>query len=53
MKKYGFPLQEINLLIASINVSVVRSVTNCRYVRRVVAQVNTSVYALNSPADFE
>ena len=53
MKKYGFPLHEINLLMASINVPVVRSVTNCRYVRCVVAQVNTSIYALNSPADFE
>ena len=53
MKKYGFPLREINLLIASINVSVVKSVTNSRCVHRAVAQVNTNIYALNSSADFE
>ena len=53
MKKYGLPFREINLLIASINVSVVKSVTNSRCVHRVVAQVNTSIYALNSSADFE
>ena len=53
MKKYGSPLREINLIIASINVSVVKSVTNSRCVHRVVAQVNTSIYALNSSSDFE
>ena len=53
MKKYGLPLWEINLLIASINVSVVKSVTNSRCVHRAVAQVNTNIYALNSSADFE
>ena len=34
-------------------VSVVKSVTNSRYVHCVVAHVNTSIYALNSSADFE
>ena len=53
MKKYDFPLREINLLIASIKVSVVKSVTNSRCVHRVLAQVNASVYALNSSANFE
>ena len=53
MKKYDFPLREINLLIASIKVSVVKSVTNSRCVHRVLAQVNASIYALNSPANFE
>ena len=53
MKKYGLPLREINLLIASINVSVVKAITNCRCVHRVVAQVNTIIYALNSSPDFE
>ena len=53
MKKYGLPLREINLLIASINVSVIKSVTNSSCVHHVVAQVNTSIYALNSSADFE
>ena len=53
MKKYGLPLREINLLIASINVSVVKSITNCRCVHRAVAQVNASIYALNSSPDFE
>ena len=53
MKKYGLPLREINLLIRSINVSIVKSITDCRCVHRVVAQVNTSIYALNSFSDFE
>ena len=53
MKKYGLPLREINLLIASIKVSVVKLVTYSRCVHRVVAQVNTSIYALNSSADYE
>ena len=52
-KKYGLPLREVNLLIASINVSVVKSITNCSCVHHVVAQVNTSIYALNSSPDFE
>ena len=53
MKKYGFPLREINLLIASIKVSVVKSVANSKCVHRVGAQVNTSIYAFNSSGDFE
>ena len=40
-------------LIASINVSVVKTVTNSRCVYRVVAQVNRSIYALNNSAGFE
>ena len=52
MKKYGFPLREISPLIASINLSVVKLVTNSRCVYRVVAHVNTSIYALNSSANF-
>ena len=40
MKKHGFPLREIDRLIASIKVSVVKSVTNSRCVHRVVAQVH-------------
>ena len=51
--KKRFKAFEINVLMASINVSVVKSVTNSRCVHRVVAQVNTSIYALNSSADFE
>ena len=53
MKKYGYPLREINRLIASINVPIVKSVTNSRRVHRVVAQVNTNIYSLNNSADFE
>ena len=53
MKKYGYPLREINRLIASINVPVVKSVTNSRCVHRVVVQVNTNIYSLNNSADFE
>ena len=53
MKKYGLRLRVINLLKASINVSVVKTVTNSRCVYRVVAQVNRSIYALNNSADFE
>ena len=53
MKKYGLPLQEMNLLIASINFSVVKSATNSRCVHRLAAQVNTSIFALNGSADFE
>ena len=45
-KEYGFPLWEINRLIPSVKVSVIKSVTNSRYVHHVVAQVNTSIYAL-------
>ena len=46
MKEYGFSLWEINRLIASVKVSVVKSVTNSSCVHHVVAQVNTSIYAL-------
>ena len=53
MKIYGFHLREINLLIARIKISVVKSVTNSRCVHHVAAQVNTSIYASNSSADFE
>ena len=37
MKNFGFPLREINLLIASIKVSVVKPVTKYRCVHCVVA----------------
>ena len=40
-------------LIASIKVSVVKSVTNSRCVHPVVTQVNTSMYAINSSEYFE
>ena len=53
MKKYGFPLWEINLLIASIKVSVGKLVTISRCVHRVVVPANTSIYVLNSHADLE
>ena len=53
MKKYDFPLWEINLLIASIKVSIVKSVTNSRCVHRILAQVNANIYTLNSSANFE
>ena len=43
MKKYGSPLWEINLLIASINVSVAKLVTNSGCVHCVVVQVNTPI----------
>ena len=43
MKKYGSPLWEINLLIASINVSVVKLVTNSGCAHCVVVQVNTRI----------
>ena len=47
MKNHGFLLLEINCLIVSINVSVIKSVTNPRCVHCVVALVNTSIYASN------
>ena len=50
MKKYGFNLRKRKLLIASIEIFVVKSVTNSRCV---VAKVNTSIDALNSSAGFE
>ena len=52
MKKYGYPLREINRLVANTKVSVVKSVTYSRCVHRVVAQGNTNIYVLNKSADF-
>ena len=53
MKKYGSFLREITRIIASTENSGLKSITNSRWVHRVVAQVNTSIYALNNSADFE
>ena len=46
-----FSTSRNNRLIAGIKDSDVKSVNNSRYVNRVLAQVNTTIYALNNSAD--